>query len=261
MSFLEINNISKRFGGLLAIDDLSFSVEKGSIHGIIGPNGAGKTTLFNIASGVYQPTSGSVIFDGHHLTGLRPSKIAELGLVRTFQRAAFFQDFSVLENIMVARHLHSESSILKSIFHRRPKSEDKNLKVSRDTASFVGLGDVLNEGAGTLSHGHQQALGVAIALATEPAILMLDEPVAGMNPSETKAMANLIRRVRDEQDTTVVLVEHDMRTVMDVCDSVTVINFGQLLAVGTPDQVVSNSDVIEAYLGSDDILEDDDFAA
>ena len=261
MSLLEVRQLSKRFGGLLAVSDLDMTVEEGEIRGIIGPNGAGKTTLFNVISGTYKPTSGEVFLDGDKLTGLRPSRIAAKGGVRTFQRSAMFSDFSVLDNVLIARHLHAREGLLGAIVGTVRSMEKANETRALEILDFIGLSAFKDELAPNLSHGHQRALGVAMALATEPRILMLDEPVAGMNLAETERMTEIIRSLRDEWKITILLVEHDMKTVMGLCEYITVLNFGKKLTEGVPAEIVSNPEVIEAYLGSDDILGDDDFAA
>ena len=261
MSLLEVRKLSKRFGGLLAISDLDMTVEEGEIRGIIGPNGAGKTTLFNVISGTYKPTSGDVFLNGEKLIGLRPSRIAGKGGVRTFQRSAMFTDFTVLQNVSIARHLHARESLFGAIVGTARSMEKANETRALEILEFIGLDAFRDELAPNLSHGHQRALGVALALATEPHILMLDEPVAGMNPAETERMTDIIRKLRDEWNITIILVEHDMKTVMGLCESITVLNFGKKLAEGVPAEIVSNPEVIEAYLGSEDILGDDDFAA
>jgi branched-chain amino acid transport system ATP-binding protein len=257
VALLEVKGLSKNFGGLAAIDSLDLDIDEGEIRGVIGPNGAGKTTLFNVISGTYRPTTGTITFEGKEVAGLRPSKIAEKGLVRTFQRTALFHDFSVLDNISIARHLHAKETVFGAILGTARKMEKENERRAEEIVDFIGLSEVKHELADGLAHGHQRALGVALALAAEPKLLMLDEPVAGMNPAETQAMTALIRRLRDEWGLTVTLVEHDMRTVMGVCEKITVLNFGQKLAEGSPDEIVNNPDVIEAYLGSEDILGDE----
>ena len=261
MSLLEVRQLNKRFGGLLAVSDLDMTVEEGEIRGIIGPNGAGKTTLFNVISGTYRPTSGDVFLNGDKLTGLRPSRITAKGGVRTFQRSAMFSDFSVLENVLIARHLHAREGLLGAILGTVRSMEKANETRALEILDFIGLSAFKDELAPNLSHGHQRALGVAMALATEPRILMLDEPVAGMNLAETERMTEIIRSLRDEWSITILLVEHDMKTVMGLCEYITVLNFGKKLTEGVPAEIVSNPEVIEAYLGSDDILGDDDFAA
>jgi branched-chain amino acid transport system ATP-binding protein len=252
MSFLSVRNLSKSFGGLVANNAIDLEVEKGEIRGVIGPNGAGKTTFFNVVSGFYKPTSGSVEFKGKTISGLHSSKIARLGAVRTFQRAALFPDFSVLENVIIARHLNADNSLLNAIFRHRNKAEKGNARRALEIIEFLGLANERDNLAMNLSHGHQRVLGIAMALATEPELLMLDEPVAGMNSGEKKVMVDLIRRIRDEWGVTVLLVEHDMRTVMSLCDRITVLDFGEKLAEGSPDEIINDKKVIEAYLGSED---------
>jgi len=254
MAFFDVRKVSKRFGGLLALDSVDLSVNEGSIYGVIGPNGAGKTTFFNVISGVYKPTSGSVHFEGEQISGLRPNKVAARGVIRTFQRAALFPKFTVLENIAVARHLHAQETLFGAIIGLADRMEKENLERAEEIVEFLGLGKVKDTLSKNLSHGHQRILGVAMALATEPRLLMLDEPVAGMNTSETAEMTRLIRRIRDERGMTIILVEHDMRTVMGVCEYITVLDFGRKLAEGVPDVIKNNPAVIEAYLGAEDIV-------
>jgi branched-chain amino acid transport system ATP-binding protein len=253
MSFFAVKNLSKHFGGLVANKSISIEVEEGEIRGVIGPNGAGKTTFFNVVSGFYQPTSGTVEFKDQVISNLPSSKIAQLGVVRTFQRAALFPDFTVLENVNIARHLNADSSLLNAIFGHKNKAEAGNLKRSKEIIEFLGLDAEGDNLAKNLSHGHQRVLGVAMALATEPELLMLDEPVAGMNSGEKATMVGLIRKIRDDWGVTVLLVEHDMKTVMSLCDKITVLDFGEKLTEGSPEEVINNKKVIEAYLGGDDL--------
>ena len=254
MSFLAVKKLSKHFGGLIANNAIDLDVEKGEIRGVIGPNGAGKTTFFNVVSGFYTPTSGSVEFKGQVISGLHSSKIARLGAVRTFQRAALFPDFTVLENVMIARHLNADASLMNAVFRHKSDAEARNIERSKEIIEFLGLDHEQDNLAVNLSHGHQRVLGVAMALATEPELLMLDEPVAGMNSGEKAIMVGLIKKIRDDWGITVLLVEHDMKTVMNLCDKITVLNFGEKLAEGTPDEIINNDKVIEAYLGADDIV-------
>lgn len=254
MAILEVKNLSKNFGGLMANRDLSLSVEEGEIRGVIGPNGAGKTTFFNVISGVYKPSGGSITFDGTLISNLSPDRIADLGVVRTFQRVALFPEFTVLENVNIGRHLHARENLLSAILGLTGRRERENLEKAREIVDFLGMSEYSDERAGNLPYGLQRALNVAIALATEPRLLMLDEPVAGMNPTETAEMTRIIRLIRDEMGMTVMLVEHDMRTVMNLCDRITVIDFGEKLAEGLPQEIQSNKDVIEAYLGAEDIV-------
>ncbi len=254
MTFFAVKNITKQFGGLIANNSISLDVEQGEIRGVIGPNGAGKTTFFNVVSGFYQPSFGSIEFKGQVISNLPCSEIAKLGVVRTFQRAALFPEFTVLENVLIARHLKSDSTLLNAIFGRRGKAEADNKKRAEEIIEFLGLAHERDNLAVNLSHGHQRVLGVAMALATEPELLMLDEPVAGMNSSEKAIMVELIGKIRDNWGVTVLLVEHDMKTVMSLCDKISVLNFGEILTEGSPDEVINNKKVIEAYLGVDDLV-------
>jgi branched-chain amino acid transport system ATP-binding protein len=266
MAMLEIKELTKYFGGLAALQNLFFDVDEGEIRGVIGPNGAGKTTLFNVISGLFLPTSGSILFERTQICGSKPSfrgrrswglktnERAELGLVRTFQRTALFHDFSVLGNVTIARHLHAKEGVFGAVFGTARRLEKENKERALEIVEFIGLGHIKDEPASSLPHGHQRALGVAIALAAEPKLLMLDEPVTGMNPTETQNMTDLIRKVRDEWGVTILLVEHDMRTVMGLCEKVTVLNFGEKLAEGSPQEITENKGVIEAYLGAEDVV-------
>jgi len=251
MALLEIRNLVKRFSGLVAVNDVDLTIEAGEIRGIIGPNGAGKTTLFNLISGALSTTSGTITFDGERISGKRPSHIAKAGLVRTFQRNAMFPTYSVLDNVILARHSQVHSNVLQTIFGSNAE-EEAHRERAREIIRFLELEDHENELAENLPHGHQRILGIANALAVEPKLIMLDEPVAGMNPTETKMVTDHIRRLQSEWNMTVILVEHDMRTVMGTCEYISVINFGELLMEGTPDEVANDKRVIEAYLGSDD---------
>ncbi|MFQ5624157.1 MAG: ABC transporter ATP-binding protein [Paracoccaceae bacterium] len=253
MALLEVRSMVKRFGGLLAVNNVDLDVQAGEIRGIIGPNGAGKTTVFNLISGALPLTSGSIKFDGAVISGRKPSQIARAGLVRTFQRNAMFPTHSVLDNVMLSRHTQIDENLFKALLGADRQEEERNLRRSREIIEFLGLSSHENELAENLSHGHQRILGIANALATEPKLIMLDEPVAGMNPAETSLVTGHIRRLRDEWNMTVILVEHDMRTVMDICEYITVLNFGEMLMEGDPKAVAQDRKVIEAYLGSDEI--------
>ncbi len=249
MPILEVERLTRRFGGLTAVDGLTFAVEPGEVRGLIGPNGAGKTTTFNVISGFYAPTSGRVIYRGRDIAGLRTSAIAALGLVRTFQSTTLFQEFSVLDNVMVGAHLHARDSLLNTLLGRNGAREAAAERRARETLDFFGLLDRAEELASNLPHGLQRALGMAVALVAEPKLLLLDEPFTGMNPEETRHMMDLVRRVRD-RGVTILLVEHDMQAVMGLCDRITVLNFGQLLSEGAPDEIRRHPAVIEAYLGA-----------
>lgn len=253
MTMLEVKGLTKRFGGLAAVDNFDLSVSEGEIRGIIGPNGAGKTTLFNLISGVFPPTAGEIRFKGEIISGKKPSFIAEKGLIRTFQRNAMFPTYSVLDNLMLSRHLVTQENIFKAILGLDRKKEAENLERVREILEFLKLAEWENELAANLSHGHQRILGIANALAVEPTLLMLDEPVAGMNHTETAMVTDHIRRLRDNWGITVILVEHDMKTVMGTCECITVVNFGEKLMEGSPQEVSRDPQVIEAYLGSEEI--------
>ena len=252
MSFFSVENLTKKFGGLIANNNISMEVEKGEIRGVIGPNGAGKTTFFNLVSGLYKPTSGRVSFKGTTISGMATNKIARLGAVRTFQHPALFPEFTVLENVSIAQHLNTNHSLLNAILGHGNHREVGNLARAEEIVEFLGMKDERNSLASNLSHGLQRQLGAAMALATEPELLMLDEPVAGMNSGEKAVMVEMIRKIRDQWGVTVLLVEHDMRTVMSLCEKITVLDFGEKLAEGSPDEILNNSKVIEAYLGADD---------
>ena len=253
MSILETKGLSKYFGGLAALSDIDLTIQEGEIRGIIGPNGAGKTTLFNVISGVYRPTSGQIFYmKGKRIDGLATSKIAAMGVVRTFQRTALYLDFTVLNNVTVARHLHSRENILRVFAGSVKKMQAENIAKALEIIEFLGLGDLKNELATNLPHGHQRALGVAIALACEPKVLLLDEPLTGMTPTEKDNMIDLIRKVH-QQGITILMVEHDMRSVMELCHYISVLDFGTLLIEGPPAEIQNNDAVINAYLGTEDI--------
>jgi branched-chain amino acid transport system ATP-binding protein len=247
---LRLEGITKVFGGLIALEEVSFSVEDGTITGIIGPNGAGKTTLFNIVSGIYPQNSGNVYLGGENISRFAPEKLARLGLVRTFQNVELFGQMTVLENVMVGLHTKSKSGILSCAFklpgHIR---EEKYIRErGLQWLEFTGMVELAEVKAGNLPFGQGRLLEIARALALEPRIILMDEPAAGLNSRETIGLAALIRRIR-ESGVTVVLVEHDMDLVMDVCDAVVVLNLGRKLAEGTPREIQENTAVITAYLG------------
>ena len=245
---LQIRDLTMRFGGLVAVDGLSFSVEKGTIHGLIGPNGAGKTTTFNMISGFYRPTGGDIILREESIAGLQMHEVAHRGVVRTFQHSTLFAEMTVLENVLVGTHMEFRPSIWSALSgrdaHERSGAEAK----AHEALEFFGLLKFQHNLAGDLPHGHQRALGMAVALACRPDIILLDEPFTGMNPEETKHMMTLMKRLR-ESGVTVLLVEHDMHAIMGLCDKITCMSFGKFLAEGGPQEIRNHPDVIEAYLG------------
>ncbi len=249
MSLLEVRDLCRSFGGLAAVRDLSFSVEEGEIHGLIGPNGAGKTTTFNVVSGFYAPSAGEVLFKGRRISGLRPSRIAARGVVRTFQATTLFQELTVFENVLIGRHLRARAGPLSAMLGAGRRTERAAAARAEAILAFMGLADRRDEAAVNLPHGHQRALGIAVALAAEPALMLLDEPFTGMNPEETRRMMALVERVRG-QGVTILLVEHDMQAVMGLCERITVLSFGELLAQGTPAEIRADPAVVEAYLGT-----------
>ena len=260
MSMLETKALTREFGGIIAVNRVDFAVEKNMITGLIGPNGAGKTTLFNNITGLDCPTSGKVIFEGKDITGMPANKVCRLGIARTFQNIRLFKELSVLDNVMVGRHFHTgtlKNRTLQALVSFVNVEKEKREQMANATKwlEFFGLEHLRDEMAGSLPYGYQRELEIARALATEPKLLFLDEPAAGMNPQETDNLMKTIRRIRD-LGVTVVLIEHDMKLVMNICDDITVLNYGQKIAQGTPSSIQSNPAVIEAYLGND--VDDDD---
>jgi len=256
VALLETRGLAKRFGGLTAVNEVDLSVEPGEIRGLIGPNGAGKSTTFNLITGVYKPTSGKIFFKGEDITGKSPNAIAKRGLVRTFQGNVLFGTLTVFDNITVGSYLARKKGFLQSFFCTASARQDNNEinKKATELMEFVGLGHVKDEVAMSLPHGYQRLLGVAVALACEPELLLLDEPVTGMNTTESDSMISLLRTVRRENKVTVLMVEHNMRTVMTIADRITVIDFGKKIAEGLPKQIRENPKVITAYLGSGEEL-------
>lgn len=253
MALLDVKNLTKNFGGLTAVGDVTMHLDKGELVGLIGPNGAGKTTLFNLLTGVYEPSEGSVSLDGTLLNGKKPYKIASLGLSRTFQNIRLFKDMTVLENVLVGMANQNNPHLLAS-FLRLPKfysSEEKLRQKAMNLLSIFDLDGDADTLAKNLPYGQQRRLEIVRALATEPKILFLDEPAAGMNPQETAELTQLIRRIKEEFDITIMLIEHDMSLVMEVTERIYVLEYGRLIAHGTPDEIKNNQRVIEAYLGGE----------
>jgi branched-chain amino acid transport system ATP-binding protein len=255
---LEIKNITKNFGGISALTDVSIKINEGEIFGLIGPNGAGKTTMFNVITNMFLPSSGEISFLGEKITGIKPHKITDKGICRTFQNIRLFSQMTVLENVLVGGHCRSRSGVFSSVF--RTKSQRKEEKDMYETAiellELVGLSSYEDYVAENLAYGQQRRLEIARALSSNPKLLLLDEPAAGMNETETENLFDLIKKVQ-KRGITVLLIEHDMPFVMKLCDRITVLNFGKKLAEGTPEEIQNNQDVIEAYLGSE---EDDQIA-
>ncbi|KXT75645.1 ABC transporter ATP-binding protein [Streptococcus sp. DD12] len=253
MALLDVQHLTKEFGGLTAVGDVTIELNKGELVGLIGPNGAGKTTLFNLLTGVYEPTSGSVVLDGTTLNGKTPSKIASLGLSRTFQNIRLFKDMTVIENVLVGMSNKHSNHFFESLV-RGPGYYDSEVELHDRALKLLAIFD-LDKDAQTLAknlpYGQQRRLEIVRALATEPKILFLDEPAAGMNPQETAELTALIRQIQREFDITIMLIEHDMSLVMEVTERIYVLEYGRLIAHGTPEEIRNNKRVIEAYLGGE----------
>jgi len=255
---LQVNNLTMDFGGLRALDSLDMEIHRGEIVALIGPNGAGKTTFFNCLTGIYEPTAGEMLIrppdlKTRKLNGLKPNYVTEAGLARTFQNIRLFQNMTVLENVMIGRHCRTSAGILGSIAKNRStrKEENKIVEDSYAVLEKIGLTQFVNEFAKNLPYGAQRRLEIARAMATEPFLLLLDEPAAGMNPLETRQLDELIVRIRDQEGITILLIEHDMKLVMSLSDSIYVVDYGKKIAQGTPEEIKHNAAVIKAYLGED----------
>lgn len=250
---LEAKSLTRRFGGLIAVNDVSFTVNEHEIFGLIGPNGAGKTTLFNLVTGLLPPSSGQLLHQGDAIAKLRPYQIAKRGIARTFQNIRLFGDLSALENVMIAHHIHTKSGVITGILGLppAPHEESQTRKKALELLDLVGLSDRAQEKACNFPYGDQRRLEIARALALEPQVLLLDEPAAGMNPSEKVQLSEFIRQIRAQFNLTILLIEHHVPLVMGLCDRIAVLNFGKLIALGQPAAVKSDPAVIEAYLGGE----------
>jgi branched-chain amino acid transport system ATP-binding protein len=255
MVLLKLEGVTKHFGGLVAVSQLDLELYGGEILGVVGPNGAGKTTVFNLISGVYWPDAGEILFRGRNIARLKPNKIALQGLSRTFQISTLYNKCSVLENVIIGHHCKMKEGLWDTLWRTRAfwKEEGMAEENALQLLEFMNLVEYKDVVAANLPHGHQQRLAIAIALSTEPRLLMLDEPFAGMDAVETKEMMGLVDRIRD-REISVLLIEHDMKAVMGICDRIVVINYGAKLAEGSPEEIKNNKDVIDAYLGKEDDL-------
>ena len=253
MNILSVSNLTKAFGGLKAVSDVNVEINKGELVGLIGPNGAGKTTIFNLLTGVYDPTEGDVVFLGKNINKLKPYQVTQSGMARTFQNIRLFSDLTVLDNVKIAYHSHANHGVLSSIL-RLPSFAKGEVEITKKAIEFLKIFKLDNkkdEVAKNLPYGEQRRLEIARALATEPKLLLLDEPAAGMNPHETKELMEMIRWIRNNFNLTILLIEHDMSLVMGVCERIYVLDYGQIIAHGNPDEIRNNPKVIEAYLGEE----------
>lgn len=254
MALLKTEGLGIQFGGLKAVDEFNFEIDKNQLYGLIGPNGAGKTTVFNLLTGVYQPTSGQIMFDGKSLLKMSPTQITQLGIARTFQNIRLFKDMSVLDNVKVGLHFSQNYNLFTAICKMPQyfKGEEAIDEMARSLLRVFDLEQFATAKAKNLPYGKQRKLEIARALATSPKLLLLDEPAAGMNPTETAELMETIKIVREKFSIAILLIEHDMKLVMGICEKIAVLNFGTVLAFGTPEEIRNNPDVITAYLGNEE---------
>lgn len=251
MSLLELRDVTKQFGGLVAVGDVSLTVEPGTIHGLIGPNGAGKTTLFNLITGIYGMSSGMISFEGERIDGRAPFQIAQKGITRTFQNIRLFKDLTVYDNVLTACHMNTKYSVIDALF-RLPSRNQGEKKLKQETEvllDIMNLSDRRAVSAGNLPYGFQRRLEIARAVALKPTLLLLDEPAAGMNPGETFELLEMIKQIKEKFGLTVLIIEHHMDLIMNLCDKIMVLNFGRVLAEGTPIEIQNDPAVVQAYLG------------
>jgi branched-chain amino acid transport system ATP-binding protein len=248
---LKAEHLSIQFGGLKAVDDVNLSIKKGELYGLIGPNGAGKTTVFNLLTNVYQPTRGTILLDGYDTKGKSCDQVSKMGISRTFQNIRLFGKMSVMDNVKIGMHNQLHTSLLSSMTHGfgYRQAEKQAYDKAKELLDFFGMADLRHHQAGSLPYGAQRRLEIVRALATEPKLLLLDEPAAGMNPSETEELMQNVRKIRDTFQIAILLIEHDMQFVTGICEGIAVLNYGKIIAKGTPQEVINNPEVIRSYLG------------